>query len=211
MANNTNGTFVMTKIPPGVRIFHLCSSGQYSHPGCSMKRFLHSSTDETVISMSGCYWSLCWSYMSTTQRLLYFNSLYQPRTYICISFFVCRVLCSIAPNFGCHQCWQTSRSVVGTEVQTRCKFMPSSCGHSLCWFIAVSNASFYCVALFLVAPYNVLLASWWMFVALIIVSIVISTLSYAKMFFTLRHQQAQVQNHVQRRVKRIAFVVFEKL
>ena len=52
------------------------------------------------------------------------------------------------------------------------------------WFIAVSNASFYCVALFLVAPYNVLLASWWMFLALIIVSIVISTLSYAKMFFT---------------------------
>ena len=64
------------------------------------------------------------------------------------------------------------------------------------WSIAVSNASFYCVAWILFLD-KLLLASWWMFLALIMVSIIISTFSYTKIFLTLRHQQAQVQNHVQ--------------
>ena len=64
------------------------------------------------------------------------------------------------------------------------------------WSIAVSNASFYCVAWILFHD-KLLLASWWMFLALIMVSIIISTFSYTKIFLTLRHQQAQVQNHVQ--------------
>ena len=64
------------------------------------------------------------------------------------------------------------------------------------WFIAVFNASLACVAS-IQFRFKVLLASWYAFLALIIVSIVISTLSYAKIFFTLRHQQAQVRDHVQ--------------
>ena len=64
------------------------------------------------------------------------------------------------------------------------------------WFIAVFNASLACVAL-IQFRFKVLLASWYAFLALIIVSTVISTLSYAKIFLTLRHRQAQVQNHVQ--------------
>ena len=54
------------------------------------------------------------------------------RTCVCIYFFLFRVACGIAPNVRCYQCWQTSRSVIGPEIQTRCNFMPSSCGHSLC-------------------------------------------------------------------------------
>ena len=64
------------------------------------------------------------------------------------------------------------------------------------WFIAVSNASLDCVA-WILSKYKVTLASWWTFVALIMVSIIISLFSYIKIFFTLRHQQAQVQGHVQ--------------
>ena len=64
------------------------------------------------------------------------------------------------------------------------------------WFIAVSNASLYCVASIL-SHYKLELASLWTFRAFIIFSIVVSTFSYTKIFFTLRHQQAQVQNHVQ--------------
>jgi len=64
------------------------------------------------------------------------------------------------------------------------------------WFIAVSNASFYCVAWILFHD-KLFTASWWMFLALIIVSIIVSTFSYTKIFLTLRHQRAQVQNHVQ--------------
>ena len=59
------------------------------------------------------------------------------------------------------------------------------------WFIAVSNASLYSVASI------VFHTSWWTFRALVIFSIIVSTFSYTKIFFTLRHQQAHVQNHVQ--------------
>ena len=64
------------------------------------------------------------------------------------------------------------------------------------WFIGVSNASLDCVA-WALSKYKVTLASLWTFVALIMVSIIISLFSYIKIFFTLRHQQAQVQGHVQ--------------
>ena len=64
------------------------------------------------------------------------------------------------------------------------------------WFIAVSNASLYCVASILF-HYESLLASWWTYRAFIIFSIIVSTFSYTKIFFTLRHQQAQVRDHVQ--------------
>ena len=64
------------------------------------------------------------------------------------------------------------------------------------WFIGVSNASLECVA-WVLSKYKVIRASWWTFVALIMVSIIIPLFSYIKIFFTLRHRQAQVQNHVQ--------------
>ena len=64
------------------------------------------------------------------------------------------------------------------------------------WFIAVSNASLFCVALILLL-FRVVLALVWTFRAFIILSIIVSTFSYTKIFFTLRHQQAQVQDHVQ--------------
>ena len=64
------------------------------------------------------------------------------------------------------------------------------------WFIPVIHASLSCVARILLL-FRVLLASWWTLRAFIIFSIIVSTFSYTKIFFTLRHQQAQVQNHVQ--------------
>ena len=64
------------------------------------------------------------------------------------------------------------------------------------WFIAVSNSSLYCVALILFHD-KLQLASWWTLRAFTIFSIIVSTFSYSKIFFTLRHQQAQVEDHVQ--------------
>ena len=64
------------------------------------------------------------------------------------------------------------------------------------WFIAVSNASLFRVA-WILSHYKLTLASLWTFRAFIIFSIIVSTFSYTKIFFTLRHQQAQVQDHVQ--------------
>ena len=64
------------------------------------------------------------------------------------------------------------------------------------WFFGVSNASLFYVAKKLSLS-RVLSASNWTFLGLILLSIIISTFSYSKIFFTLRHQQAQVQGHVQ--------------
>ena len=63
------------------------------------------------------------------------------------------------------------------------------------WFIAVSNASLLWVD-FIQFSDKVYRASWWTYLALIMVSIIISLFSYIKIFLTLRHQQAQVQGHV---------------
>ena len=64
------------------------------------------------------------------------------------------------------------------------------------WFIAVSNASLFCVARILFHD-KLELASLWTVRAFAIFSIIVSTFSYTKIFFTLRHQQAQVRDHVQ--------------
>ena len=64
------------------------------------------------------------------------------------------------------------------------------------WFIAVSNASLLCVAWILFHD-KLELASLWTVRAFIIFSIIVSTFSYTKIFLTLRHQQAQVRNHAQ--------------
>ena len=64
------------------------------------------------------------------------------------------------------------------------------------WFFGVSNASLFYVAKKLSLS-RVLSASNWTFLGLILLSIIISTFSYSKIFFTLRHQQAQVQDHFQ--------------
>ena len=64
------------------------------------------------------------------------------------------------------------------------------------WLIAVSNSSLLWVNLILLSD-KVGLAILWTFIVLTLISVIISTFSYAKIFFTLRHRQAQVQNHVQ--------------
>ena len=64
------------------------------------------------------------------------------------------------------------------------------------WFIAISNASLFCVA-WILSHDKLQLSSWWTLRAFTIFSIIVSTFSYSKIFFTLRHQQAQVGDHVQ--------------
>ena len=64
------------------------------------------------------------------------------------------------------------------------------------WLIAVSNSSLLWVSLMLFSD-KVGLAMLWTFAVLTLISIIISTFSYTKIFFTLRHRQAQVQNDVQ--------------
>ena len=57
------------------------------------------------------------------------------------------------------------------------------------WVIAILNASFCNAAEILFSDMTVRLASYWEFFGLLVFAIVISTFSYTKIFFTIRHQK----------------------
>ena len=65
------------------------------------------------------------------------------------------------------------------------------------WVIAILNASFCNAAEILFSDMTVRLASYWEFFGLLVFAIVISTFSYTKIFFTIRHQKTQVHRAVQ--------------
>ena len=65
------------------------------------------------------------------------------------------------------------------------------------WVIAILNASFCNAAEILFSDMTVRLAPDWEFFGLLVFAIVISTFSYTKIFFTIRHQKTQVHRAVQ--------------
>ena len=65
------------------------------------------------------------------------------------------------------------------------------------WVIAILNASFCNAAEIVFSDMTVRLASYWEFFGLLVFAIVISTFSYTKIFFTIRHQKTQVHRAVQ--------------
>ena len=96
---------------------------------------------------------------------------------------------SVGRNSGWTKRGQTSRPVVGTEIQTRCNFKANLCDLSYLM-------GFACILF----SYVVLASSYKRLVYGIIYTTVclkIPVLSYTKIFFTLRHHQNQVQDHVQ--------------
>ena len=83
---------------------------------------------------------------------------------------------------------QTSFPVDGAEIQTSCNFEASLFNHyHLLATIVVSAVSFFC---------NSPIISWYV-IFVISLCLVISTFSYTKIVFTIRHHQHQVQDHVQ--------------
>ena len=65
------------------------------------------------------------------------------------------------------------------------------------WFIAVLNGTLFLVRVKFFFDMNANVGLFWTFFGLVILSVTISTFSNLKIFFTLRRQHAQVQEHVQ--------------
>ena len=87
-----------------------------------------------------------------------------------------------------HWLQQTSRPVVGTEIQTSCNFKTNCCDrycHLDCLHCLFSNT--------ILESHETL----WYGIVGTSLCLVISSFSYTKIFLTLRHHQNQVQGHIQ--------------
>ena len=204
MENNTNGTFVVPKMPPGVDIFFIALNIFLSitatlgnalilvtlrnvssiHPPTKLLFRCLAVTDLCVgLICQPLY--VYWTVGNFTIELAY------------VYIFFYYVLLTVSPltsaAISVDRLLALLLGLRYRHVVTLCRVrVVIAC----VWFIAVSNASLYCVAS-IPFKFNVILASWWTFLTLIMVSIIISLFSYIKIFLTLRHQQAQVQDHVQ--------------
>ena len=171
--------------------FHLCNSGQCSNPSCSTKRFLHSFTWRCV-SLLGqplyVYDRYITNYLDIGNRIVELVYLY---VFIICVLVAVSILTSAAISVD-----RLLTLLLGLRykhVVTLCRVrVLIACVR----FIAVSNASLNRLASIL-SHDKLELASWWTFRTFAIFSIMVSTFSYTKIFFTLRHKQAQVWDHVQ--------------
>ena len=211
MANNTNGTSVIAKIPSGVWIFFIALNIFLSifatlgnvlilvalrnvssiHPPAKLLFRCLAITDLCV----GLLGQPLYVYVDYITNYLDIGNFIVELFYVCQ--FIITVLLEVSiltsAAISVDRLLALLLGLRYRHVVTLCRVrVVIAC----VWSIAVSNASFYCVAWILFHD-KLLLALWWMFLALIMVSIIISTFSYTKIFLTLRHQQAQVQNHVQ--------------
>ena len=208
MANNTNETFVVPKMPPGVDIFFAALNTFLSisatlgnvlilvglrnvssiHPPTKFLFRCLAITDLCVGLLGQPLYIYITNYLDIGNRIVELVYVYLFIIYVLVAV---SVLTSAAISVD-----RLLALLLGLRyrhVVTLCRVRVII---ACVWFIAVSNASLYCVASILF-HYESLLASWWTFRAFIIFSIIVSTFSYTKIFFTLRHQQAHVQNHVQ--------------
>ena len=211
MANNTNGTFVVTKRPPGVDIFFIALNIFLSitatlgnalilvalrnvssiHPPTKLLFRCLAVTDMCV----GLLCEPLYVYVKYITMSLDIGNYIVELDYVSL-FIICVLLSVTILTSAAISVDRLLALLLGLRyrhVVTLCRVrVVIAC----VWFIAVSNASLFCVARIL-SHYKLILASLWTFRAFIIFSIIVSTFSYTKIFFTLRHQQAQVRDHVQ--------------
>ena len=204
LANNTNGKFVVPKMPPGVDIFlialniFLSISATLGNALILVALRNVSSIHPPTKLLFRCLavTDLCVGLICQPLNVyLIIGNFIRELWYVFFFFYV--VLLAVSPL--------TSAAIsvdrlLALFLRLRYRHVVTLCRVRVLitcvWFIAISNASLYCVA-WILFKINVIRASWWTFLTLIMVSIIISLFSYIKIFLTLRHQQAQVQGHVQ--------------
>ena len=207
MANNTNGTFVVTKRPPGVDIFLIAlniflsisatlgnalilvalRNVSYIHPPTKLLFLCLAVTD------------LCVGLICQPLYVVYLiiGNFTIELKYRYVYYFVYSVLLAVSPlTSAAISVDRLLALLLGLRYRHVVTLRGARVVIACVWFVAVSNASLLWVD-FIQFSDKVLLASWWTYLALIMVSIIISLFSYIKIFLTLRHQQAQVQGHVQ--------------
>ena len=210
MANNSNGTFVITKTPAGVGIFITALNIFLSifatlgnalilvalrkvsaiHPPTKLLFRCLAVTDLCVglISQPLYVYYILTSYLEI-------GNLTIEHVFVVVFFY--NVLLAVSPltsaAISIDRLLALLLGLRYRHVVTLCRVrVVIACF----WFIAVSNASLTWVYLILFSD-KVRRAMLGTFVILTLISIIISTFSFTKIFFTLRHRQAQVQDHVQ--------------
>ena len=210
MANNTNGTFVVPRMLPGVHIFSTALNIFLSisatlgnalilvalrnvssiHPPTKLLFWCLAVTDICV----GLLGQPLYVYVKYITKYLDIGNIIVELVYVYV--FIIYVLLSVSIlTSAAISVDRLLALLLGLRYRHVVTLRRVRVVIACVWFIAVSNASLFCVAWILLL--RVLLASQWTFRAFIIFSIIVSTFSYTKIFFTLRHQQAQVQDHVQ--------------
>ena len=211
MANNTNGTFVVTKRPPGVDIFLIALNIFLSisatlgnalilvalrnvssiHPPTKLLFRCLAVTDMCV----GLLCEPLYVYVKYITMSLDIGNYIVELDYVSL-FIICVLLSVTILTSAAISVDRLLALLLGLRyrhVVTLCRVRVLI---ACVWFIVVSNGFLYCVASILFHD-KLELASLWTFRAFGIFSIIVSTFSYTKIFFTLRHQQAQVRDHVQ--------------
>ena len=210
MANNTNGTSVIAKIPSGVWIF-LTALNIFLSIFATLGNVLIlvalrkvSSIHPPTKLLFRCLavTDLCVGLICQPLNIYITLTVYSFGNYIIgelvfVYFFFYAVLLAVSPltsaAISVDRLLALLLGLRYRHVVTLCRVrVVMAC----VWFIAVSNASLLWVV-FILWSLKVYLTWWWTFLALLMVSIIISLFSYIKIFLTLRHQQAQVQDHVQ--------------
>ena len=204
MANNTNGTFVVTKMPPGVEIF-LIALNIFLSITATLGNALILVTLRNVSSIHPPT-KLLFRCLAVTDLCVglicqplyvYLNIGNFIRELWYVNYFFYFVLLAVSPlTSAAISVDRLLALLLGLRYRHVVTLRRVRVVIACVWFIAVSNASLDCVA-WVLSKYKVTLASFWTFIALIMVCIIISLFSYLKIFLTLRHQQAQVRDHVQ--------------
>ena len=203
MANNTNGTFAVPKMPPGFDIF-LIALNTFLSISATLGNALILVALRNVSSIHPptkllfrclavtdlCVGLICqplyvyWTVGNFTIELAY------------VYIFFYYVLLTVSPlTSAAISVDRLLALLLGLRYRHVVTLRGARVVIACVWFIAVSNASLLWVD-FIQFSDKVFLASWLTYLALIMVSIIISLFSYIKIFLTLRHQQAQVQGHV---------------
>ena len=206
LANNTNGKFVVPKMPPGVDIF-LIALNIFLSISATLGNALILVALRNVSSIYPPT-KLLFRCLAVTDLCV--GLICQPLyVYLTIGnsirelwyvyFFFCVVLLAVSPlTSAAISVDRLLALLLGLRYRHVVTLRRVRVVMACVWFIAVSNASLWLVN-DIQFKYKVLFAcSFWTFIALIMVSIIISLFSYIKIFFTFRHQQAQVRDHVQR-------------
>ena len=208
MANNTNGTSVIAKIPSGVwvslialniflsifatlgNVLILIALRNVSsiHPPTKLLFRCLAITDLCVGLLGQPLYVYVTIYLDIGNRIVELDYVYLFITYVLVAV---SVLTSAAISVD-----RLLALLLGLRYRHVVTLRRVRVVIACVWFIAVSNTSLFCVARIL-SHYKSLLASWWTYRAFTTFSIIVSTFSYSKIFLTLRHQQAQVRDHVQ--------------
>ena len=210
MANNSNGTFVITKTPAGVGIFITALNiflSIFATLGnalilLALRKVSAIHLPSKLLLRCLAVTDLCVGLISQPLYVYYILTIHldigNPIDEILVAdIFFYNVLLAVSPltsaAISVDRLLALLLGLRYRHVVTLCRVRVVI---AFFWLIAVSNASLTWVYLILLSD-KVGLAMLWTFIVLTLISVIISTFSYAKIFFTLRHRQAQVQDHVQ--------------